>query len=251
MIWVGGFIYSNDLTLKISSINRIKANKVLVIFPHADDEALSTGGFMSALSSRGTDLRWVIITKGEKGTPDGRIDESLKTIRINESKKAAKVFKVSNLTQGDFPDGGLNSADKKLNEYITKIIDDFNPDLVITYDLSGLYGHPDHIAVSEIVTKVVKNKSKMKLWYVSFPKRILATISLPTHMAKDKNFMKKRMIPTHKIWVGAAGVWNKIQVSYVYQSQGGSSSRNMPIKFIPFWFYISLTPFEYFYEVKR
>ncbi len=250
LVWVAGYIYSNDFSVQTKSLKDFNNRKILVIFPHADDEALSAGGVLSKLAGNGANLRWIILTKGEKGTPNGEINESLKQIRIDESRHTAEILHVDSVIQGDFPDGGLNSADKKLNQYIEQQIDDFKPDLVLTYDLSGLYGHPDHIAASEITTRIISNRPKTQLWYVSFPKRILATITLPTHMAEDVNFMNRRMNPTHKIWVGLRGIWNKIRISYVYESQGGSSSKNMPVKFIPFWFYISLTPFEYFYEVK-
>ena len=146
--------------------------KILVIFPHADDEALSAGGVLSNLSMNGANLRWIILTKGEKGTPNGEVNDNLKQIRIDESHRTAKILHIDSVVQGDFPDGGLNSADKSLNQYIEQQIDDFKPNLVLTYDLSGLYGHPDHIAVSEITTRIITERPNTELWYVSFPKRI-------------------------------------------------------------------------------
>lgn len=249
LVWIGGFIYANDFKVVSKKIPDIK--KALIIFPHADDEAQSVGGLMSRLISSGIDVYWVILTRGEKGTPNGELDEKLKDVRVLEAKRAADIYHITHLTIEDYPDGGIDQFKEKLEKNVTSMIGEINPDLVITYDLSGLYGHPDHMVTSEVVTEIMKHKfQKKKLWYVSLPKQIYDSISLPEHMARTKDYRKNRLYPTHKIFVGIGGVIQKIKVSYVYESQGGSSSRNMPFPFIPFWFYISLTPYEYYHEVN-
>ena len=69
-------------------------------------------------------------------------------------------------------------------------------------------------------------------------------------MARNRDYQKSRAYPTFKIWIGFRGIIGKIKATYSYVSQGGGSSRNMPVKWIPMWFYISLTLFEYFHEFK-
>lgn len=252
-IWVFGFLYANDLEVKSKSLKDLSdsAHKILVIFPHADDEALSSGGLISGLSNQGIELDWLILTKGERGNQTATSEEKLKTIRIEESKQAAKIYGVKNLFQRDYLDNGVSEYKDKLKEDLRKTLAETKPDLIITYDLSGLYGHPDHIIVSEVVTELIKNEFvKTRLLYVSFPKKILHTMPLPEHMAKDKEYKNKRSYPSIRVWVGIQGVLNKMKAVYTYKSQRQSYLNSFPIKIIPLWFYISLTPYEYFYEFK-
>jgi LmbE family N-acetylglucosaminyl deacetylase len=60
--------------------------KILIVFPHADDEVLTTSGIMKKYSKT-KNITWMIMTKGERGTPDASIDENLKEIRVKEAKK--------------------------------------------------------------------------------------------------------------------------------------------------------------------
>jgi LmbE family N-acetylglucosaminyl deacetylase len=251
LCWIGGLYYSNDFSLPTKDLRHLKGKKVLVIFPHADDEVFTMGGLLTQLSRIGSVVTWLVLTKGEKGTPDGQIDDRLKDIRMNEAKQAAHIYGSITYLQKGYPDGGVADHRKELTSDLAATIEKLNPNLILTYDRSGLYGHPDHIAVSEVVTEIATHYPEIALWYASFPKRVLDSITLPIHMAKDKQFLKRRVYPTHKIWVGNRGIISKIRASKGYQSQGGSSSRNMPIKWIPMWFYLSLTPFEYFHEVKK
>jgi len=249
LVWVCGFIYTNDFSVTTSTKIR-NANRVLIIFPHADDEVMTTGGLMTTLSRLGSKLTWIIVTSGEKGTPRGTVNTDLINIRRLEAEKVAKVFGVQTLIQLKYPDGNLENTISKLKAELDVLIREIKPNIVITYDLSGLYGHPDHITLSMVVTKIVKDNPEIKLLYASFPSRILNTISLPKHMAKNTDYAQSRAYPSIKTWIGLNGILCKIKASYSYISQGGGSSRNMPIKWIPMWFYISLTLYEYFHEVK-
>ncbi len=252
-LWVFGFIFANDFKIPSKNIKKhfIDSKRVLVVFPHADDEVLSMGGLLSQLSAKGVEIYWVVLTKGEKGNENAIYDEGLKEIRVKEAKNASEIYGVKKLIQLDFPDNAVDEHKVELTNEVKQVMQDINPDVVLTYDLAGLYGHPDHIVVSEVVTKLVKEDFKeTKLWYVSFPEKILNMTPLPEHMAKDPNYKSSRMYPTHRIWVGFSGVINKIKAVYTYNSQRQSYVGSFPVKFIPLWFYVSLTPYEYIHEVE-
>ncbi len=254
LLWFGGFIYANDFSvanITLTSPRLRGVEKVLVVFPHADDEALSMGGFLSQLSHQNIEVDWLLLTKGEKGNDDAHFDEDLKAIRSNESQQTAKIYGVKNLIQKDFPDDGASEFKKEIKTEIEKTIQELKPELIITFDQAGMYGHPDHIVVSESVTETIKeNYPNTKLWYVSFPKKVLEMQTLPEYMAKDPKFKDRRVYPTHKIWVGLSGILTKIKAVYTYKSQMLSYKKSFPIKQIPLWFYVSLTSYEYFHEVQ-
>src|SRR5690606_35792035 len=100
-----------------------------------------------------------------------------------EAREVSKILGVSELIQEDFGDSELKSKKAQLTTYISQLIENKRPDLVVTYDLSGLYGHDDHIAASEAVTDILRaDHSNTDLWYVTFPKRTIEMIKLPEHM---------------------------------------------------------------------
>lgn len=254
LIWFLIFFKINDFSVPSSSIGNLakRFKKVLVVFPHADDEGLSAGGLMANLSKNGVEVAWAIMTKGERGNPTASYDESLKAIRVKEAQKAAIPYGVKKLIQREYPDNGVDEHKIEMTTDIKKIIEDLKPELIITYDLSGLYGHPDHITVAEVVTDLVKSTfSNIELWYVSFPRKVIERIPLPVHMAKDKNFKDKREDPTTKVWVGFGSLINKIKAVEAYQSQRQSFSGGPMLKIIPSWFFTTFMLFEYFHQVLK
>jgi LmbE family N-acetylglucosaminyl deacetylase len=244
IVWLTGFFIANDFSVPTQKIGPYK--NVLIIFPHADDEVVNAGGFIHALSRQKSKVTLGILTKGEKGTPDGHLDPQLKNIRVEEGEKSSRILGVTKVIQEDFGDGELINKKEVLNQYIDKLIKKTQADLVVTYDLAGLYGHPDHITVSEVVTDLMKNTYKTTpLWYVSFPKKVLAMATLPEHMAKDPKFKNRRAYPTFKVSI-SLDISAKINALYAHKSQYQSFRSSLPLKFMPIWFFYTMPQFEYF-----
>ncbi len=243
LCWMCIFLFINDFS--VPTEDRNKKKKILVVYPHPDDEILTAGGVMAG--NRNTTL--LILTKGERGTFDAHRDTRLKSLRTNEEKVSSKILSVKKLIQKDYGDGELIDRKKEIAEEIITVIDNEKPDLIITYDLSGFYGHPDHMIVSETVTGLVKNKyKKIELWYTTVPKRIYQLLKVPEHMAEDRNFKKKRTLPTLKIFVGLH-VINKILANRSHKSQYKPFQEGLPFP-IPVVFFQSMTLFEYFYKAN-
>lgn len=240
-LWLIGFFMINDFS--VAAMNDFRdIKKALVIFPHPDDEVLTCGGLMALFREKGIDVTLLILTKGERGTPSGAADENLKKIREKEAKISAAIF-GANVIHDDFGDGELSKKKVALSKAINKILEQSKPDIVVTYDQSGLYGHEDHIAVSDIVTK-----SKIRVWYASFPKKVLDKIRLPVHMSKINDLEKARKEPNLRVFVGL-NVIKKIRSLYSYKSQFRSFRSAYP-RMLPVWFYISMSLFEYFHVRK-
>ena len=247
-LWTSGFLFATDFSLPTKKTKHFK--HVLVIFPHADDEAVNCGGTLHRLSKTGSTVTLVILTKGERGTPDATLDEHLKAIRTKEAQSVAALLGISHLQQEDFGDGTLHMQQQALQTFIENLIAQEKPDLLITYDLAGFYGHPDHIACSQIITTLQKTTfQQISLWYATFPKRLLATVKLPEHLLRDPLFQTKRAAPTHKIFIGSS-VFPKIQAWYTYKSQRASLTTGIG-KLLPLWFFLSMVLFEYFANVDN
>ena len=244
-----GFLVVTDFSVPFRDARQFQ--HVLVIFPHADDEAITCGGSLHRFSAGGKAVTLVLLTKGERG-PRATRDGNLKDIRTREARAVTAILGISRLIQEDFGDGELRHKKQELATFIAMTIEQEKPDLLITYDLAGFYGHADHIACSEIITGLKKTRfQEIPLWYVTFPKRVLARVKAPENVVTDLLFQEKQASPTHKIFIGAS-LFPKIKSWYTYRSQRASLTKGIS-KFVPLrflWFFLSMVLFEYFAEVS-
>ncbi len=244
-----GFLVITDFS--VPSRDARQFHHVLVIFPHADDEAITCGGSLHRFSAGGSAVTLVLLTKGERG-PRATRNGNLKDIRTREAQAVTAILGISRLIQEDFGDGELHHKKQELSMFIAMTIEQEKPDLLITYDLAGFYGHADHITCSEIITELKKTRfQEIPLWYVTLPKRVLARVKAPEYVVTDLLFQEKRAFPTHKIFIGVS-LFPKIKSWYTYKSQRASLTRGIS-KFVPvwfLWFFLSMVLFEYFAEVS-
>lgn len=139
----------------------------MVVFPHPDDETMATGGLLLATKKAGWKTVVVTLTKGEAGQNYLRAGE-LESIRVEELREATKILKVDELVMGDFLDGKLRQTENMWSKWLQDQLAKCNPGWIVTYDPSGLTGHPDHIALSNFLIK----NSKSKLWFTTMPQNI-------------------------------------------------------------------------------
>lgn len=247
LLWVTGFLVVTDFSVPLRDARPF--HHVLVIFPHADDEAITCGGTLHHFSEGGSAVTLVLLTKGERGTPNTTPNGILKDIRTREAQAVTAILGISKFIQKDFGDGELHGKKQELRMFIATLIEQEKPDLLITYDLAGFYGHADHITCSEIITELKKTRfQEVPLWYVTFPKRVLSRARLPEHMTTTPHVQEKRAFPTHKIFIGVS-VFPKIKSWYTYKSQRASFTKGI-MKFLPIWFFLSMVLFEYFAEAS-
>ena len=114
---------------------------VLMIWAHPDDETYLAGGVSALLTDAGHRVACITATRGEAGG-DGHV-------RTVELEDALDVLGVGEHHWLDYPDGGC--ADVDADEAVTRIrsiVDDVQPDTVLTFGPDGITGHPDHQTVS-------------------------------------------------------------------------------------------------------
>ncbi|GHO98950.1 hypothetical protein KSF_089980 [Reticulibacter mediterranei] len=247
LFWLAGFLLATDFSVPSSKLRPF--HRILVIFPHADDEVISCGGFLHHVARSGCAVTLAFLTRGERGTPDATLSPGLKAIREREARTASTILGISTLLQQDFGDAMLHEKRQELTAFLDTLIQQERPDLLITYDLAGFYGHPDHITCSEIITELQKSRFRaIPLWYVTFPQKVLARVRLPEHLVTDLYAPEKRALPTHKIFIGSS-VFPKIRAWSTYKSQRFSFTKGIG-KFLPLRFFLSMMLFEYFAEAR-
>jgi LmbE family N-acetylglucosaminyl deacetylase len=136
---------------------------LLVIFAHPDDESHGPGGTLAKYAAEGVNVHYLCATRGEAGMVDSRFLEnggSIAELRTAELNRAARELGLSGITFLGYRDSGMEGwADNRhpeslyvapLNEvaeHIAAHIRCLQPDVIITHDQYGWYGHPDHIKV--------------------------------------------------------------------------------------------------------
>lgn len=246
--WVVGFKRSNNISVPTKSIDFSKIKKILVVYPHPDDEVLSVGGLIKSMESRDTETKLLILTKGENYSENA--PRNVKEIRSKELEKSASILGFNSLEHLDLGDGKLKTKTEQVLEAVKKSVKEFKPDLLITFDQSGLYGHPDHIVTSKVVTEI-SHKEKIELWYNTLPQKVLNQIKLPEHMADDETFKDSRVLPTHKFNCGVSGIIARTRALYAHESQLDSFRNSLPIRWVPLWVYSTFRPYEYYHSVEN
>lgn len=130
---------------------------LMCILAHPDDESLGTGGILARYAAEGVATSLVTATRGERGWPGNAADDpgprALGRMREAELRAAARVLGLGEVNFLDYQDGELDRADPaeavgRLVAHVRRL----RPDVVVTFDPTGLYGHPDHIAISQFAT---------------------------------------------------------------------------------------------------
>lgn len=137
-----------------------KPLKLLCVLAHPDDESLATGGILAKYAASGVETYLVMATRGEHGwfgpaaaDPGPQL---LGRLRESELMAAAQVLGLREVAYLDYIDGDLDRANH--TKAIAKIVAhlrQIRPDVVVTFDPNGMYGHPDHVAISQLTTTAV------------------------------------------------------------------------------------------------
>jgi N-acetyl-1-D-myo-inositol-2-amino-2-deoxy-alpha-D-glucopyranoside deacetylase len=145
-------------------------NKTLVFAgAHPDDETFGMGATLAKYIAAGVKVYYICSTRGEAGTVAPEYLEgyaNIEALRCAELDKAAGVLGLAGVYYLGFRDSGMAGSEDNRNpealinapidrvaERLVKIIREIKPDVVITHDANGGYGHPDHIVTHNAVVK--------------------------------------------------------------------------------------------------
>ncbi|WP_110515062.1 PIG-L deacetylase family protein [Herpetosiphon llansteffanensis] len=130
---------------------------ILSVWAHPDDEAFGPVGVLAQARAAGYRVVIITATHGERGdiSPELEIDpEHLGSVRLEELHQACQAIGVDRSIVWDYPDGGLALANaSELRDKIVEVLNAEQPEIVLTFGPDGIYGHPDHIAISMATTQ--------------------------------------------------------------------------------------------------
>jgi len=169
---------------------------LMAVHAHPDDEASTTGGILAKYSAEGVRTVLVTCTNGEMGDAPGgvkpgeagHVEALVVASRRRELEESRRILGITHLEMLGYRDSGMmgwpsNTAagsfwtlpvDEAAAPLIT-LMQRHRPDVVVTYDSNGFYGHPDHIQAHRITVAAMDAVgSTAKLYYPTFRRSRLA-----------------------------------------------------------------------------
>jgi N-acetyl-1-D-myo-inositol-2-amino-2-deoxy-alpha-D-glucopyranoside deacetylase len=154
--------------------------RLLLVHAHPDDETIGNGATMAQYVARGAHVTLVTCTLGEEGevlVPElvhlaADQDDSLGQHRINELAVAMEALGVRDhrflggpghyrdsgmmgLPTNDWPGCFWQADVDEAADLLVQVIREVRPQVVVTYDEKGGYGHPDHIQAHRVAMRGV------------------------------------------------------------------------------------------------
>jgi len=186
----------------------VASRRLLLVHAHPDDETITTGATMAFYAAHDVDVTLLTCTLGEEGeilVPElarlrANCTDQLGGYRIGELAAAMRELGVTDHRflggAGHFRDSGMlgspaNNHPRALwradleravfAEAVAaaaEVIADVRPQVVVTYDPRGGYGHPDHVLAHRVTTAAVSAVAERwavdKLYWTVLPESEIA-----------------------------------------------------------------------------
>jgi LmbE family N-acetylglucosaminyl deacetylase len=136
---------------------------MLVVFAHPDDEAFASGGTLAKYASAGVRTTLVCATRGEVGEisdPVLATPDTLPSVREQELLCSAETLGIEDVVflghrdsgmigtpDNEHPDAFILADEEEVIAGLVGIMRRVKPQIVLTFEPNGGYGHPDHIAI--------------------------------------------------------------------------------------------------------
>jgi LmbE family N-acetylglucosaminyl deacetylase len=186
------------------------SRRLLIALAHPDDETFGLAGTIIYYARQGVAVHYICATRGEAGHVDPALLEgygSLAELRTQELRCAARHLGLSGLHLLDYRDSGMEGSPENQHpaslfqapmeevvERIAHLIRQIRPQVVITFDPTGGYFHPDHVKMHQATTlafhaagdaegsprhleESMRAHSPQKLYYTAFP-QVLARLAV-------------------------------------------------------------------------
>ena len=162
---------------------------ILTVLAHPDDETFGPGGTLAKYAAQGVAVHLVCATRGEAGGSDleDLSDcEDLACRREEELRCAVKTLGISELhllgyrdsgmagtPSNQHPDALIQADPQHVAEQIAQFMRQLRPEVVVTFDPYGAYGHPDHIAMHRATVAAIESlpssEQPAKLYFHTIP----------------------------------------------------------------------------------
>ncbi|HUC04196.1 MAG TPA: PIG-L family deacetylase [Acidimicrobiales bacterium] len=165
---------------------------LMAVHAHPDDEAIGTGGILARYADEGIRTVLVTCTNGEYGDAPGGLKpddpahdaEVVVPLRRRELEESCRVLGVGHLELLGYHDSGMAGWPQNDDPgtfwqtpvaepagRLAELMRLYRPQVVVTYDENGFYGHPDHIQANRVTLAAIAQCAiPDKLYYTGVPR---------------------------------------------------------------------------------
>jgi N-acetyl-1-D-myo-inositol-2-amino-2-deoxy-alpha-D-glucopyranoside deacetylase len=158
-----------------------EARSILFVHAHPDDESINNGATMAKLVAEGARVTLVTCTRGEYGeilVPELAHLAADREDRLGEYREGELARAMERLgvldhrflgAPGEFHDSGMMGTEgnerpdsfwqadlEQAAERLAAVVREVRPQVVVTYNAFGGYGHPDHIQAHRVAMRAVE-----------------------------------------------------------------------------------------------
>jgi LmbE family N-acetylglucosaminyl deacetylase len=136
---------------------------ILGIWAHPDDETYLTAGLMAQAARDGRRVVCVTATRGEGGSMDEERwpSATMGEVREAELMRSFEILGVIEHHWLDLPDIDMDTPLPEVGyERVRAIMEEVQPDAVLTFGPDGMTGHVAHMSVSEWATRALAEVGK-------------------------------------------------------------------------------------------
>ncbi|KII00602.1 1D-myo-inositol 2-acetamido-2-deoxy-alpha-D-glucopyranoside deacetylase [Streptomonospora alba] len=184
--------------------------RLLLVHAHPDDESIVTGATMAKYAAEGAEVTLVTCTRGEEGEIipaelahlGSDRDDTLGEYRVGELDKACLASGVRDHRflggPGRYRDSGMMGAAtndgsgcfwqadvEEAAHMLATVIREVRPQVVVTYDDNGGYGHPDHIQAHRVTVRAFEKAAERALPGTPWQTRKLYAIAQPQSVLEE------------------------------------------------------------------
>jgi LmbE family N-acetylglucosaminyl deacetylase len=171
---------------------------LVCVHAHPDDEAFFGGGASAHYAALGHRVVLITCTSGQLGFDGARRSgdqlghdaRQTKVTRAGELQESATILGIARVVNLGYDDSGMKGwpendapnafANKDVDAVartIASIMDEEHAAVVVTYDESGFYGHPDHVKANEVTRAAVALSSSVeRLYYSVVPEGVITSL---------------------------------------------------------------------------
>ncbi|MBB4688523.1 N-acetyl-1-D-myo-inositol-2-amino-2-deoxy-alpha-D-glucopyranoside deacetylase [Amycolatopsis jiangsuensis] len=149
--------------------------KLLLVHAHPDDESITTGGAMARYAAEGAEVSLVTCTLGEEGEivpprlarlaadqadqlggyRSGELAAACAALGVTRHEYLGGIGRwrdsgMAGTAAAEHPRAFAGGPAEEQTAQLRALIEELEPQVVVTYDSFGGYGHPDHIRAHEI-----------------------------------------------------------------------------------------------------
>ena len=161
---------------------------LLAVHAHPDDETITMGGTLARYSAEGVRTVVITCTRGDLGEvrDSALIGQDVASVRERELQAAGRVLGVSRIVHLGYSDSGWPAGAPEnyrpgaffvadlcqVVQKLVEIIEQERPQVLVTYDESGGYGHPDHVKAHQVTAAALEatgTARPAKFYVIRFP----------------------------------------------------------------------------------